>query len=133
MFKIGKKTYYGFFETLVGVFVIFYFFYLSTPMKMIFLNLNIHPFFIIVSIISIIYGNIMGLFSSFLSSIFYLYAYLDSGKDLYLFFTDLNNYKFPLMFIATSIVLVKFKENKDKEINALKKKNKFLKNKYQKL
>ncbi len=133
MFKIGKKTYYGFFETLVGVFVIFYFFYLSTPMKMSFLNLNIHPFLIIVAIISIRYGNIMGLFSSFLSSIFYLYAYLDSGKDLYLFFTDLNNYKFPLMFIATSIVLGKFKENKDKEINALKKKNKFLENKYQKL
>lgn len=69
-----------------------------------FLQMNLHPLFLITFVIAIRHGFIVGLLSAATSCLVYITGYLYQGLDLALFFQSFNYYKFPLMFLATGYV-----------------------------
>ncbi|TYB31089.1 MAG: hypothetical protein FXF47_05905 [Candidatus Mcinerneyibacterium aminivorans] len=128
-----KENYYGIVETIIADFLILVIFFLSYSGRIQFLNLNIHPFIIVVAVVALRYGNIIGLISAGVSSLFYLYVYLSTGRDLYLFFIDFSYYKFFVMFFLTAIILGKFRDNQKNTIANLKKDIKDLETRYDRL
>lgn len=135
-----KKFKYAFIENILIDGLIFIVFFQMNPLKENFLNMNIHPLLIVVSLTALRYGNYIGLISAFMSSITYIIGYLALGRDLYLLIVDFDYYKFILMFFLAAIIFGRFKDNydfkiknKNMEYDLLKKDNEDLKSEYEKL
>ena len=56
-----KENYFGIIETIIADFIILIVFFLSFEGKIQFLNLNIHPFIVVVAVVALRYGNLIGL------------------------------------------------------------------------
>jgi len=67
-----------------------------------FLELNIHPLFILAGIMAYRYGVHLGVLSATMATMVYVYVYLDLGHDIVVFFYDFKYYKFLLMFYISS-------------------------------
>lgn len=109
----NKKAFYGITESIVLMALMYYIFFMINPLKENFLSMNIHPFLIVVVMISLRYGNYLGLFSAIVASLFYMYAYHSVGRDMYLFIIDFSQYKFLLMFFLSSVIFGRFKDTHD--------------------
>jgi len=136
----SKKLKYAFIETILIDAMIFLIFFQMNPLKENFIYMNIHPLLIVVCLISLRYGNYIGIMSAFIASLTYTIAYLSLGRDLYLVIIDFNYYKFYLMFFLSATVLGRFKDNydfkmqnKNMEYELLQKDNEELKSEYEKL
>ena len=98
-----------------------------------FFLLNIHPLLIITAVMSLWYGNFLGLLSAGISSVTFMIAYFVAGKDFYFLFTDFANYKFFLMFFLAAVVLGRFRDNYESKILTLKTEKQNLDEDYAKL
>lgn len=117
-----QRVTYCMFETVVSVFAIYFILGWNNPVPEEFLSLNMHPFVLVVAAMALRYGGYASLLSACLASAVFYYAYAASGKDLLLFFIEFDYYKFPLMFFVTSVVLGRFKDNYEFEMNVRQKK-----------
>ena len=108
-----KKIYYGIGESIAFILIVYVLFFLFNPVKENFLEMNIQPLLIVVVMISLRYGNYIGVLSALIASFFYLYAYYSLGKDLYIFIIDFAHYKYLLMFFLSAVIFGRFKDNYD--------------------
>ena len=84
-----------------------------------FLQLNIHPLFILTGIMAYRYGVNLGVVSATIAMFVYIYSYIEVGRDIVVFFYDFKYYKFILMFFILSFVLGRIKDNQDEKLNEL--------------
>ena len=84
-----------------------------------FLELNIHPLFILAGIMAYRYGVHLGVLSATMATMVYIYVYLDLGHDIVVFFYDFKYYKFLLMFYTSSFILGRIKDNQKEKTKDL--------------
>lgn len=84
-----------------------------------FLELNIHPLFILAGIMAYRYGVHLGVLSATMATMVYVYVYLDLGHDIVVFFYDFKYYKFLLMFYISSFILGRIKDNQKEKTKDL--------------
>jgi len=84
-----------------------------------FLELNIHPLFILAGIMAYRYGVHLGILSATMATMVYIYVYLDLGHDIVVFFYDFKYYKFLLMFYTSSFILGRIKDNQKEKTKDL--------------
>ncbi len=114
------KVVYCILENVVILAVIFLIWFTYNPMRENFIHINLHPLLILVALMSLKYGNYLGVLSASMASLVFLYAYHLLGRDLIIFFTEWSHYKFILMFFLTAVVLGSFKDRKDLTITDLR-------------
>jgi len=85
-----------------------------------FLQLNIHPLFILTGIMAYRYGVHLGIISATMAMAVYIYSYIEVGHDIVVFFYDFKYYKFILMFYIISFILGRIKDNQKETINEFK-------------
>jgi len=90
-----------------------------SPRQEHFLTMNLHPLLIMVAMSALRYGNYLGLVSATFASIVFLYANYVLGRDLVLFFTSWEHYKFLLMFFLTAVVLGTVRDYGDQRVAEL--------------
>ncbi|STO31796.1 Uncharacterised protein [Fusobacterium necrogenes] len=117
-------------ESLVYSFLIYLIFFKYLRFGDSFLEMNLHPFVIMVGFIALKYGAYLGLIGSFIATGVYLYTYLSLGNDLGLFFISVDYYKFFLIFLFVNLVLGKFKNIFDEKIEELNNEKHQLSKKY---
>lgn len=84
-----------------------------------FLQLNIHPLFILTGIMAYRYGVNLGVVSATIAMFVYIYSYIEVGRDIVVFFYDFKYYKFILMFFILSFVLGRIKDNQEEKLHEL--------------
>jgi hypothetical protein len=102
--------------------VIFLVWFTYNPFRDDFINMNIHPLLIVVSLMALRYGNYLGILSAVVASITFVYAYYLLGRDLMLFAIDWEHYKFLLMFFLSAVILGTHRDKMNYTINMLKEK-----------
>lgn len=85
--------------------IIFLVWFTFNPFRDDFINMNIHPLLIVVSLMALRYGNYLGILSAVIAGITFVYAYYLLGRDLVLFALDWEHYKFLLMFFLSAVIL----------------------------
>lgn len=108
-----RKWRYGILESLILVGGVYFLFFVLNPIPEHFLTLNIHPLLVVVVMISLRYGNYLGIFSALAASAAYMLSYHQLGRDLYLFLIDFSQYKHLLMFGLAAVIFGRFKDNHD--------------------
>jgi len=106
-------------ENIVLNLAIFLVFFHFNPLRQAFLTMNIHPLLILVALMSLRYGNYLGIISAAIASATFVYAYHLLGRDLIIFFLEWSHYKFLLMFFLTAVVLGSSKDRADFAIDRL--------------
>jgi len=84
-----------------------------------FLQLNLHPLFILTGIMAYRYGVNLGVVSATIAMFVYIYSYIEVGRDIVVFFYDFKYYKFILMFFILSFILGRIKDNQDEKLHEL--------------
>lgn len=100
-----------------AIFLVFFYF---NPLRAAFITMNIHPLLILVALMSLRYGNYLGLFCAAVASATFVYAYHLLGRDLIIFFLEWSHYKFILMFFLTAVLLGSAKDRSDIAIDRLR-------------
>jgi K+-sensing histidine kinase KdpD len=77
-----------------------------------FLNMNLHPLFILTGIMAYRYGVHLGIISATIASLIYSIYYIQLGKDFVVFFYDFKYFKFILMFYIFAFILGRIRDNK---------------------
>jgi K+-sensing histidine kinase KdpD len=77
-----------------------------------FLNMNLHPLFILTGIMAYRYGVHLGIISATIASLIYSIYYIQLGKDFVVFFYDFKYFKFILIFYIFAFILGRIRDNK---------------------
>jgi hypothetical protein len=83
--------------------------------------MNLHPLLIVIAVISLKYGTYMSGFVVSFSIFYYILSYIGLGRDMIIFFSSFEYYKFILMFFFTALLLGKLRDNTDEKIMHLEK------------
>ncbi len=116
-----SKTFNCFIESLLyttGIYLVFFHF---SSFKYSFLDMNLHPLLIAIAVISLKYGTYMSGFVVSFSIIYYILSYIGLGRDMIIFFSSFEYYKFILMFFFTALFLGKLRDTTDERIMHLEK------------
>jgi len=114
-----KKTLICITETIIVNFILFLFIFKKQANQEVYLFLNPNPLLFLSIIMGLRYGLKLGLFSSLISCAFYIYAFFDLYNDFSLFYSSIEYYKYPLLFLWSGAILGAFKDNHRREINKL--------------
>lgn len=117
---IRKRLLYYAIENAIFLTVIVAIFFILNPSREEFISMNLHPLLILVALMSLKYGNYLGILNASLASVVFIYAYFLLGKDLIIFFAEWSYYKFLLMFFLTAVILGSFKDKSDDIIKNLR-------------
>jgi len=107
-------------ESLVISAAIFFAFFYFNPLREAFITMNVHPLLFFVALMSLRYGNYLGLVSAAIASATFMYAYHLLGRDLIIFFLEWGHYKFILMFFLAAVLLGSAKDRSDIAIARLR-------------
>ncbi|MBS3872386.1 MAG: hypothetical protein KGZ92_01910 [Firmicutes bacterium] len=113
------RLWYCIAENIVLNAAIFLLFFHFNPLRAAFITMNIHPLLILVSLMSLRYGNYLGILSAVFASATFVYAYHLLGRDLVLFVLEWSHYKFILMFFLAAVILGSSKDRADFMIDRL--------------
>ncbi|WP_320046755.1 hypothetical protein [uncultured Ilyobacter sp.] len=111
-----SKTFNCFTESLLYTTAVYLVFFYFSSFKYSFLNMNLHPFLIVIAVISLKYGTYMSGFVVSFSIIYYILSYIGLGRDMIIFFSSFEYYKFILMFFFTALFLGKLRDTTDERI-----------------
>ncbi|WP_321328751.1 hypothetical protein [uncultured Ilyobacter sp.] len=111
-----NKTFNCFIESLLYTTVVYLVFFHFSSFKYSFLDMNLHPLLIVIAVISLKYGTYMSGFVVSFSIIFYILSYVGLGRDMIIFFSSFEYYKFILMFFFTALFLGKLRDTTDERI-----------------
>ncbi|MBM7624817.1 GAF domain-containing protein [Sporohalobacter salinus] len=128
-----RRFKYSAIETLILNLIIFGIYFMFNPAREEFLTLNVHPLLIVTAVISLRYGNYLGLLSATIASFTFGTAYYLLGKDLYLLVMDFKYYKFLLMFYFAAVLLGRFRDNYEMKLRNRKREYQQLKTNYDQL
>jgi len=113
------KIFYCCVESTIMAGTIYLVWFAYNPYPERFLAMNMHPLLIMVGLMALRYGNYLGVLSATIASLVYLYAHAYLGRDLVIFFTSWEYYKFLLMFYLTAVTLGTFRDYSDNKIAEL--------------
>ncbi|WP_319202644.1 hypothetical protein [uncultured Ilyobacter sp.] len=111
-----NKTFNCFIESLLYTTVVYLVFFHFSSFKYSFLDMNLHPLLIVIAVISLKYGTYMSGFVVSFSIIYYILSYVGLGRDMIIFFSSFEYYKFILMFFFTALFLGKLRDTTDERI-----------------
>ncbi|ADO83032.1 hypothetical protein [Ilyobacter polytropus] len=111
-----SKTFNCFIESLLYTTAVYLVFFHFSSFKYSFLAMNLHPLLIVIAVISLKYGTYMSGFVVSFSIIYYILAYIGLGRDMIIFFSSFEYYKFILMFFFTALFLGKLRDTTDQKI-----------------
>ncbi len=131
--RYKSRTFYCLVESLLAAGLIYYIYFARLPFKDPFFTMNVHPLLMVTVVLSLWYGNFLGLLSAGVMSLFFTVAYFAAGKNLYFLVTDFQYYKFYLMFFLAAVVFGRFRDNYENRLDALKTEQKQLNEDYGKL
>lgn len=131
--RYKSRTFYCLLEAVLANGVLFYVYFSRLLYKDPFFEMNVHPFLLVTVILSMWYGNFLGLLSAGIASLYFTVAYFAAGRDFYFLFTDFQYYKFFLMFFLAAVVFGRFRDNYESRLDALKAEKKQLRDDYKQL
>lgn len=118
--RYKSRTFYCLLESVLANGFLFYVYFSRLLYKDPFFEMNVHPFLMVTVILSMWYGNFLGLLSAGVASLYFTIAYFAAGRDFYFLFTDFQYYKFYLMFFLAAVVFGRFRDNYESRLEALK-------------
>lgn len=114
--KRFSRSFYCFIESFTYSLLVYYVFYVLSPFKYEFLEMNLHPLVVVVALIAIKYGTHLSIFGVCFAIAFYFLAYLNLGRDVIIFFATFEYYKFILMFFFTALFIGKLKDSTEEQV-----------------
>lgn len=116
-----SRTFNCFIESLLYTTAVYLIFFHFSSFKYSFLDMNLHPLLIVIAVISLKYGTYMSGFVVSFSIFYYILSYIGLGRDMIIFFSSFEYYKFILMFFFTALFLGKLRDTTDERIMHLEK------------
>ncbi len=118
--KATTKTILCIIETIIINFILFFFIFEKQANQEIYLFLNPNPLLFLSIIMGLRYGLKLGIISSIISCVFYIYAFFNLYNDFTLLYSSIEYYKYPLLFLWSAAILGAFKDNHIRTLNKLK-------------
>jgi len=106
-------------EITVINFLIYLVFFRIQANPEVYFQLNPHPLIFVVLGFALFYGNFIGLMATLVTEIFYFVLFYEAYGDLKLLFTDVDYFKYPLIFLWISTLVGTIIDNHNDHIEYL--------------